>query len=119
MIKFKIPFRLPGLNEYTKINRSNCYKASRSKKDIETGIMYCIPKVRITGAVYLRFVWYEPNRRRDKDNVAFAKKYILDALQKKGVLPNDNNDYVKGFSDDFVYGKKEGVEVTVIEEDGI
>lgn len=34
---------------------------------------------------------YEPSRNRDKDNVhAFACKVALDALQREGVLENDN-----------------------------
>ena len=63
--------------------------------------------------VHVTFVWLEPNHRRDKDNVAFAKKFILDALQKKGVLPNDNNKWISGFTDEFIYGKGEGVIVTL------
>ena len=35
------------------------------------------------------FRWIEPNRRRDKDNVAFAKKFILDSLQEVGIIKND------------------------------
>ena len=35
------------------------------------------------------FAWYRPDKRTDKDNVAFAKKFVLDALQIVGVIPND------------------------------
>ena len=53
--------------------------------------------------------------KRDKDNVAFAKKYILDALQKSGILPNDNNKYIAGFIDTFVYEKCDKVVVEIKE----
>jgi len=51
--------------------------------------------------VFVTFAWHEPNRRRDADNVAFAKKFILDALVGLGVLPDDSRKYVTGFADEF------------------
>lgn len=63
------------------------------------------------------FEWHEKTRRRDKDNVAFAKKFILDALQIGGWLRNDNNNFVISFTDTFVYDKEQKVVVTIIEND--
>lgn len=40
------------------------------------------------------------------DNIAFAKKFILDALVKKGVLKDDGWKWVKGFTDEFFVDKK-------------
>ena len=116
MIKFKIPFLLPSLNDYVDICRGNRYSASKHKKEIERNIMWCLPKVEVSSPVFIRFIWHEPTKRRDKDNVAFAKKYILDALQKKKILPNDNNRWIIGFTDEFVYGD-EGVVVTLIQKE--
>lgn len=115
---FKINFRLPSLNEYIRQCRSNRYAANKAKQDIEQQIMWLIKQQDIrpcTHPVQISLVWHEPNRRRDKDNVAFAKKYILDALQKSGILPNDNNDWVTGFKDKFVYGADVGVTVVLLE----
>ena len=70
---------------------------------------------KIDKPVYIKFIWYEQNCKRDKDNVAFAKKFILDALQKSGILPNDNNQYVLGFQDEFVYRQGDKVEVEIWE----
>lgn len=88
------------------------------KKTVEAKIIFVINKQNFTIAspVHITFIWHEPNQRRDKDNVAFAKKFILDALQKSGRLENDNNRFISGFSDKFVYDRSEGVEV-IIEED--
>ena len=47
------------------------------------------------------FRWYEPNRRRDKDNIAMAKKFILDSLQEMNVLENDGWTQIMGFIDEF------------------
>lgn len=121
MIKFTIPHRLPGLNEYTAANRGNKYAGASLKSSAEALILHSIRQcvVRETKPlqppVIVKFTWYEKTKRRDKDNVAFAKKFILDAMQKAGILANDNNAYVAGFADSFVYGDGEGVVVEVIE----
>ena len=38
--------------------------------------------------------------------MAFAKKFILDALVKNGKLIDDNHNYVVAFTDTFSYGKE-------------
>lgn len=111
-MEFKIPIRLMGLNEYVNLCRLNKFEAASRKKELESAIMMFLHGT-VTEPVHITFLWLEPNRRRDKNNVVFAKKFILDAMQKKGVLPNDNNNWVSGFTDEFVYGKGEGVVVTL------
>lgn len=99
-----IPIKLPGLNEYTAKNRANRHVGAKLKKDTENSIiphLKSLPK--FTTPVRISFVWYEENKRRDLDNIAFAKKFILDALVKSGRLINDNQKYVQGFEDKFVY----------------
>lgn len=115
MISFKIPFRLPSLNEYINKCRGNRYGGANFKKQVENDIMLVLSTRHflIASPVHITFVWHEPNKKRDKDNVAFAKKFILDALQKAKRLKNDNNKYVSGFSDSFVYDGTEGVEVII------
>lgn len=118
-MRIEIPFRLPGLNEYVSGNRRNKYAGNAMKQGLERDISLFIRASGakpVQGPVTLHFTWYEPTRRRDKDNVAFAKKFILDALQKCGVLPNDNNRYLLGFTDTFVYRK--GQKVVVELEEG-
>ena len=115
MIKFTIPYRLPGLNDYTKENRRNKYGGNKLKQETEEGIIWILKSVKtqIDKPVRIKFTWYEQTKRRDKDNVAFAKKFILDALQKSGILKNDNNQFILGFEDDFVYrqGNKVVIEI--------
>lgn len=113
---FSIPFRLIGLNEYTKMCRGNMYAANKEKQDIEIQIMSCLRGMKqCSKPVTISFTWYEKNKKRDKDNVCFAKKFILDALQKANIIKNDNNGCVVGFSDDFIYCEGDGVEV-ILEE---
>ncbi|MDF1565312.1 MAG: hypothetical protein P1V51_19905 [Deltaproteobacteria bacterium] len=64
--------------------------------------------------VHVHFRWIERNRRRDKDNVAGAKKLIIDGLRYAGILANDGWEHVVGFSDDFAVDKERpGVEITL------
>ena len=117
-----IPFRLPGLNEYTAQNRRSPYEGAKMKKQAQEAIALCIRKqlkgVRITKPVTLSCLWTEPNRKRDKDNIAFAIKFILDALVKSNVLSNDGWAQVTGFDHRFAVNKNAvGVIVNIQEEE--
>lgn len=102
--------KLPSLNDYIGECRKNPHAGAKLKKDTETLIMLQLCRMkRITSPVIVHFEWHEKNARRDKDNVAAAKKFILDAMQKAGKLENDNNRFIAGFSDSFVYGVNYGV----------
>ena len=63
----------------------------------------------------MRFEWHEKTKKRDADNIASAKKFILDALVKMGVLQDDSRKYVKGFYDVIVDDKTDFVKVELIE----
>lgn len=98
---------LPGLNDYISAERTNRYRGAAVKKQW-TDVVAVAAKKWLTPIpkhcfpVTFRFRWYEQNRRRDKDNVsAFGRKVILDGLVQAGILPNDNWNYVDGFSDEF------------------
>ena len=56
--------------------------------------------------------------RTGKDNIAFAKKFIQDALVKSRVLKNDGWNDIDGFSDDFRVDKKRPRVEVRIEEIG-
>ena len=118
--KLTIPGTLPGLNDYTDMNRKNRYAAAQMKKKTQQLIAYCIMQqlrsVHFEKPVKIAFTWHEPNRKRDKDNIAFAKKFIFDALVESGVIPNDGWKNVDSFSDDFsVDNENPRVEVEIIE----
>lgn len=113
-IKFEIPFRLPSLNEYISKLNYDRYVGARFKRNTEDKILWVLKNVhqKVTGPITAKFIWYEQEKRRDKDNVCSAKKYIFDALQTSGILPNDNNKYIKDITDEFVY--RQGNKVVVI-----
>lgn len=120
---FIIAKKLPSFNEYTNANRYNRYKGAKMKKDLQSfirGAIYCqLGKIKIEKPVIGNFTWIEENRRRDLDNVCYAKKFILDSLVECGVLKDDNRKMVCGFRDSFEYGKtaKVIVELEEIEEE--
>lgn len=108
---------LPGLNEYTRINRTNRFGANQCKRDAEAIVLLALVRGEtppVAGPVTIHIDWYEKNRRRDPDNIRFGVKFILDALVRNGVLENDSQRFIKGLSDDFyVDPKNPRVEVTI------
>jgi Holliday junction resolvase RusA-like endonuclease len=102
-----IPGTLPGLNEYIAAERGGGgkYRAAAMKRDAEQLVGLCarsqLRGVQFSAPVTMHYTWYEPNRRRDKDNISFARKFIQDALVKAGILPGDGWACIEGFSDAF------------------
>lgn len=121
MIQFRINEQLPSLNDYiNKLKSSNGKRmGSMFKKRIdELCEAYMLPiKTKAIEEckepVIILFEWNEKSKRRDLDNVYSAKKYILDALQKIGILENDNYRHVKGVYDTVVYGQTDFVTVRI------
>lgn len=106
--------KIPSLNEYIGACRTNAHVGARMKSDVEEMIILQLAPLKpITSPVIIHFLWHELTRRRDKDNVAAGKKFILDALQKSGKLINDNNRYIQGFTDKFDYESEYGCTITI------
>lgn len=121
-MKVTIYGRLPGLNEYIDAERQSKYKAAALKAQSMQLVMISakrdLRKWRAKGPVYMHYIWYEPNRRRDKDNVSgYGRKVIQDALVKGGYLHNDGWNEIAGFSDEFRVDKScPRIEVEIEEE---
>lgn len=119
--KFIIDGRLSGLNEYTSANRTNPHKGGSCKKDNEEVIIWTIRSqlrgIHINNPVLIYYRFYEPNSKRDNDNIlSCAAKFIQDSLVKTHVLQNDNQNCIpKFYFDTFVDKKKPRIEVTLTE----
>ena len=120
---FRVHQRLPGLNEYTNANRRNRFAGARLKRDTENAICWAIKRALLTGdcrkasgPVHIRFTWYEATRRRDIDNIASAKKFVLDAMQRMQIIEGDGQRYVSGVEDTIIINKCEGVYVEIFED---
>ena len=115
-VRVEIKMKLPSLNEYINECRSNRFQGAKFKRDVEDDIMIFLGRCPVfENPVRIHFHWIEENRRRDLDNICFAKKFILDALVKAGKLADDNRKIVTAFIDTFEYGDEAKV-ILEIEE---
>lgn len=119
-----IPGTLNNLNDYISAERTNRHKGAKMKANngdiVAIAIRQCMRGVKIEKPVFMEYLWVEPNKRRDKDNISsFGRKVIQDALVQCGVLKDDGWKYVVGFSDKFDVDKKNPrIEVLIREAGG-
>lgn len=120
--EFIISGRLPSLNDYTRACRSHWSKGAHMKRRVEEDIGWYILAARgahklhpVYGPVTLAIEWHESDRRRDLDNIVSAKKFILDAMQKMGIIPNDDREHVRAISEEIVDDDKDFVVVRIYE----
>ena len=118
----EIPLKLPSLNDYVKVCRSNQFMAGSYVKKIEKEIgQYLKDLPHFENRISIDFHWVEENRKRDPDNIASAKKFILDAMQKEGIIKNDNWKCINteiGFHDTWSVGTESKVILTITESEG-
>ena len=82
--------RMPSLNDYISAERANRYKAAAMKKRETARVRAAAMQQRaprFERRVTVRTTFYEPDMRRDADNVGFARKFVLDGLVAAGVIP--------------------------------
>lgn len=122
--KLVIEGTLPSLNEYIDAERSQRHAAARMKREAQELVCWYIRAQLGSQAaskpVRMHYLWVVPSRRKDRDNVAFARKFIQDALVQMGFLKNDGWQHILGWSDDFdVDADRPRIEVTIteVEED--
>lgn len=113
-----VPGPLPGLNDILRAcgGRKRGYTAMK-KAWVGTVTLLAKRLPRFQRAT-LVFAWHERERRRDPDNIASAKKFVLDGLVAAKVLPGDGWDYVAGFRDEWLLATRPGVLVTLEEATG-
>ena len=125
--RFVIKGKLPGLNEYLKADRSfrkghSCGNdmKQRGQAAVAEAIRKDLRHTVVKAPVTIHYAFYEPDRRRDLDNIAaVAHKFIQDALVSSGVIENDGWRHIKGFSDEFhVDRHSPRIEVTLTEAGG-
>ena len=111
MNKIVIPHELMDLNKFINLQRGNRYGGAKAKKDQTNLCTMYIKRAMANGLkvkqypITIRFKWVMPNRRKDKDNIAFAKKFILDGMQDAGLIVNDGWKEIDGFEDTFEVDK--------------
>ena len=115
-----IPHRFVSLNDYINAERTNRYMAAKIKKSETAIAKEAFSRLPSINKLYtVRFTWFVKDKRRDLDNIAFAKKYILDGAVDAGFIPGDNMKYIIGFEDVVQFADNERVEVQFIESDTV
>ena len=109
--KKKVYNRFPTLNEQINIERSNKFAAATIKKVVTNTVrLQTIGKTKIDYPVIFT-LYIHSTTRHDLDNLGFCTKSIFDGMQKSGMLLNDNQAFVKGYSVYLVKDKEDYVEV--------
>ena len=114
-----IPGPLPGLNKWLLAKGAGKYVYNAKKKKLEEKICYlCLEqKTAYYEQAWFWFEWLELHRRRNPDNVAADKKFILDGLVKARRLPEDGWSQVLGWLDTFQVDRENpGVRVHIFKE---
>ena len=98
--------RLPGLNDMIEADRRDRRAGNRLKQEsqetIRLYILRDLKHLKIEKPVELHYSFYEPNRRRDLDNISgYAHKVTQDALVASCVLKNDGWANIVGMKDSF------------------
>ena len=101
--------KFPSLNQFIDANRTgkgHWNKGNKMKQDsqheISAHILVQLKKVHIDRPVHISYDFYEPNKKRDLDNISgYFHKVFQDALVECGVIHNDSWHYITGFSDRF------------------
>ena len=101
-MKFVIEGKLNGLNEYVNACRTNVHAGKHMKRTNQAVVRMALLKARGKRSMpkmtkypcSLNITWYEPDNRRDVDNITFGVKFVLDELVKLGVIKNDYSKYV-------------------------
>lgn len=114
---------LPSLNQYLAEIGTHPKRGGEYKRQYMTIIINAIrrdlKRFKTDKPVILHYTFAEPSKgqKRDVMNVfSLADKFIEDALRDCRVIPDDNPNYVKNCTHDFIYTDGEPYIVVEIEE---
>ena len=116
--RFFIPGPLPSLNQMLDARVKKIAAMSRGKARVDQYTLMKKEWTRICAeaaiaqgikpveSCYFTFHWQSKDRRTEKDNLAVARKFILDGLELARIM-KDHWDNVVGWTDTFEINKKE------------
>ena len=114
-----IPGRFPALNEVLAAARTHWSVYHKEKRRYTEKVALLARAARLKPVqhpVVICFRWVEKDKKRDKDNLRAACKFVLDGLAEAGILPTDGWRWIAGFEDRFEVDKKNPrIEVTIRE----
>lgn len=109
-MKITIPGELTDLNKFINSQRANKFGGNNIKqvntdKCRNAFLLAKAAGFKVNGPVFLKITWFCKNKRKDKDNIAFALKFIQDGMVAAGVIKNDGWKEIDGFSHRFEVDK--------------
>jgi Holliday junction resolvase RusA-like endonuclease len=115
-MKFDIEGRLPGLNEIIEAAKSHYGAYAKMKQTYTDMVAWLAKKLPRFEKVALVITWYEPDLRRDLDNIMAGQKFILDGMVQAGVIPDDSQKYILGIYHRFKVDRQNPrVEVEIVD----
>ena len=112
-----IPGTFETLNEFIKKNRQGYISGNSMKKRDQNIICRYLPKGIRYEYIDVIFSFYEPNAKRDKDNISgYFHKIFFDALVQAGCIQNDGWKHIGDMTDRFYVDKcNPRIEIEIIE----
>lgn len=111
----KIDLKLDNLNDVIKWSRYNKYKANQEKQKemllISQYIQHLKPVKRYP--VRINCTWHVKNTQSDLDNKIL--KSVLDAMQKAGIIENDNIKHINEINNKAIKDDSDFLELEIIE----
>lgn len=117
-----IPGRMPDLNDMVrmaKAGRGRYQPYAIEKRHRTEEVAWCCKAAHIPrmNRVRVKIIWYEPDARRDPDNIiGGGTKPVLDGLVMAGVLDDDSQRYIIGIEHTWGVDKRNPRVVAEIEE---
>lgn len=107
-MKIIIKGRLGSLNQYIGECRKRAICGAKFKKTEQQIIcLEILTSEPLRPPIRINYRYYEPNTRRDLDNISgWFHKVFQDALVERGLIPDDGWKYISGFSDEFFIDKE-------------
>jgi Holliday junction resolvase RusA-like endonuclease len=108
-MKLDIPGRLPGTNEMiaaAKLKGRNYKEYTYRKNTYTNTVAWLAKKLPKYEQIDLIITWYEPNLKRDIDNIAGGTKFILDGLVRAGTIPDDSQRYINSIVHKFALDRQ-------------
>ena len=115
--KITIPCELADMNEIVKLAKRSPFAYSKLKKDNTNICAWASKKLPKMERIRLKITYICKDKKKDPDNIAVAKKFILDGLVAAGVIENDGWGQIAGWTEEFEVDKKNPrIEIEIEEE---
>lgn len=119
MQKLIIYGELPDLNQIIEASKQHWAKYHAFKKRY-TDYVALVARTQLKPVrdypISVEIVWHCQDKRKDPDNIAHAKKYILDGLVEAGLLEGDGWKHISELHDRF-FQDKENPRIEIIIQD--